>query len=47
MTVDYFNSDGKPCYLCSDDTAKDKETIAKVAPEKIMEIEDLTFLPRV
>lgn len=46
LTVDYFPPQGSPCYLCTDDYAKKDEYIQAILPSKILDLEDISFLPK-
>ena len=47
LTIDYFNPVSPPCFLCSnDEVAIDSEVIEKITPDKIIELTDISFLPK-
>ena len=45
LSVDAFGPHAKPCFLCLTDGIK-KDVLEKIMPDKIADIEDLTFLPK-
>ena len=47
FTIDYLNPSGKACFLClNEETGQDTELVAKLHPDNILEINDLSFLPK-
>ena len=45
MTVDVITKTGQPCLVCLNEDWK-IEHLQKILPDKIMEIENLDFLPK-
>ena len=47
FTVDYINPEGVPCFLCSnDETRMETELMNQITPELILDLTDISFLPK-
>ena len=45
LSIDMYLAGGQPCYLCLTDGLKE-EVIQQLHPDKILELKDISFIPR-
>lgn len=45
LSIDFYPANGRPCYLCLTDGLK-PELIEKLAPQNILNLLDISFVPR-
>jgi hypothetical protein len=46
MTIDFFPSKGRPCYLCTETINEPPEMWNAINPDIIVDLKDISFLPK-